>query len=170
MPDDPATTVATHDTPVGSLTLSATDAGLSRCLFGPVRHDAGPEAHPTAQTWLNLARRELDAYFAGELREFTVPVDLRRVRPLHHRVLTELRHVGYGSTTSYGHLAAAVGLSDDGPRQVGAMMARNPVAVVVPCHRVLGADGKLVGYAGGLLTKQRLLDLEAPARTLDLAW
>ena len=94
---------------------------------------------------------------------------MHRVPEPRLRILTALRGVGYGSTTTYGGLAAEVGLDGDGARQVGVAMARNPVAIVVPCHRVIGAGGKLVGYAGGLLAKQRLLDLEAHDRVLDLA-
>lgn len=146
------------------MNMAASPTGLTRCTFRriPRRSDA---TDPRAQGWLDLARRELDAYFAGDLREFTVPVDLGRVTPLHRRILDGLAIVGHGSTTTYGELAAAVGLTDDGPRQVGGAMARNPVLVIVPCHRVLGTGGKLAGYAGGLAAKQRLLDLEARDRS-----
>jgi methylated-DNA-[protein]-cysteine S-methyltransferase len=163
----------THDTPIGRLTLAASSIGLTRCTFGTVGtpKDDGLDESPAGQ-WLDQARHELDGYFAGELRTFTVPVDLGRVGGLHRRVLDGLNELGYGETISYGRLAAVLGLTDDGPRQVGGAMARNPVAVIVPCHRVLGADGGLVGYAGGLAAKQWLLDLEASDRTqqLDLGW
>ena len=164
---------ATHDTPIGRLTLVASDAGLTRVTLGTVRpEDAGREPSPGARRWLDLGRRELDGYFAGELRTFTVPVDLHRVSALHRRILDRLASVGFGETTTYGRLAQALGLADAGPRQVGGAMARNPVMIIVPCHRVLGADGRLVGYAGGLAVKQWLLDLESRDRTppLDLAW
>lgn len=165
---------ASHDTPIGTLTLAASQAGLTRCTFHPVRTrpDIPVDESVAARGCLDLARRELDGYFAGELREFTVPVDLHRVNGLHRRALDGLRRVGYGQRTTYGALAAAVGLVDDGAQQVGAAMARNPVLIIVPCHRVLGAAGQLTGYAGGLPAKQWLLDLEADDRTpqLDLAW
>lgn len=165
------TPVLTHDTPLGPLTLAATERGLTRATFRPVR--AATESTPTspaAQAWLDLARRELDAYFAGDLRTFTVPVDLRRVSDPHRRILDRLVDVGYGHTTTYGALAARLGLVDDGPRQVGGAMARNPILILVPCHRVLGADGRLTGYAGGLPAKQALLDLENLDRTAQLAF
>lgn len=168
------TLLTTHDTPVGRLTLTASDAGLTRCTFRTVRHPdrSTAAASAVARGWLDLAHRELDGYFTGDLQEFSVPVDLDRLSRLHRRVLDGLGSVGYGQTTTYGALAAAVGLFDDGPRHVGGAMARNPVLIIVPCHRVLGADGALVGYAGGLPAKRGLLDLETHDRApqLDLAW
>ncbi len=158
-----AIAITTHPTPLGRLTLTASGVGVTRCTFRPPRvpaHEA-TAASPDARRWLDLACRELDRYFDGKLREFTVPVDLRRVSTAHRHVLDGLADVGYGQTTTYSALAAAVGLTDDGPRQVGGAMARNPVLIVVPCHRVLGVSGSLVGYAGGLTAKRRLLDLEA---------
>ena len=143
-----------HDTPVGRLTLAASDRGLTRVSYRGVR---GP------------ASRELDDYFAGRLQGFSVPVDLRRVDDVRRRILDALADVGYGETTTYGALAARVGLVDDGPRQVGVAMARNPVAIVLPCHRVVGAGGALTGYGGGLPAKQALLDLEARDRPGQLA-
>ena len=98
------------------------------------------------------------------MRQFSVPVDLRRVDGARRRILDGLADVGYGETTTYGDHAARLGLIDDGPRQVGAAMARNPVAIVVPCHRVLGAGGALTGYAGGLARKRALLELEGRDR------
>jgi methylated-DNA-[protein]-cysteine S-methyltransferase len=151
--------IRTVDTPHGPLTLVASDHGLTRATFRAVRR-AAPPATPVAHAWLDLAHRELDAYFAGELRHFTVPVDLRRVDDAHRRTLDAVAELPYGQTTTYGALAIRLGLVEDGPRQVGAAMARNPVLIVVPCHRVLGAGGTLTGYAGGLTVKQALLDLE----------
>lgn len=110
---------------------------------------------------MTLAGAELDAYFAGTLRAFTVPVGLHRATPFDHRVLTAVAEIGYGATTTYAALAATLGLPRAAARQVGAALARNPVLIVVPCHRVLGADGALVGYAGGVATKRRLLDVES---------
>jgi methylated-DNA-[protein]-cysteine S-methyltransferase len=164
------TTIAS---PLGPLHLAASAVGLTRCTLRTIR----PATHPDelgAPAWLDLARRELDAYFAGELREFTVPVDLSRVRQPHRRILNALTSIGYGQTTTYGALAAQLGLVDDGPRTVGGAMARNPVLIIVPCHRVLGAGGRLTGYAGGLSAKRHLLDLEAQhveaQAQLALAW
>ena len=179
-----ATAEAEHDTPVGTLRLTAAECGLVRCVFageeepgggaggsdGAAVGRAGPDGR--CRQWLDLARRELDAYFAGRLRTFTVPVDLRHASAFHRTVLAGLAQVGYGTTTSYGRLAAALALPAEGARSVGRAMALNPVLVVVPCHRVVGASGSLVGYAGGLAVKRRLLDLEAaPDRDqLELAF
>jgi methylated-DNA-[protein]-cysteine S-methyltransferase len=160
-----STSVLAHDTPVGRLTLAASDRGLTRLSYRGVRSVAGSDtAGPAAGAWLDLARRELDDYFAGRLRQFNVPVDLHRVDDARRRILDALADVGYGETTTYGALAARLGLVDDGPRQVGVAMARNPVAIVVPCHRVLGAGGNLTGYGGGLANKRALLDLEGRDR------
>jgi methylated-DNA-[protein]-cysteine S-methyltransferase len=165
------TNITTISAPVGPLTLMATAAGLTRCTFRSVVPTTG-EPDPAATAWLDLARHELEAYFAGELHEFTVALDLSRVGSPHRRILEELATVCYGTTTTYGRLAGQVGLVEDGARTVGAAMARNPIMIILGCHRVLGADGRLTGYAGGLATKQRLLDLEArfAGHRLTLAW
>ncbi len=171
-----AAAMTTHDTEVGTLVLAATDAGLAACSFGgarPVTRRLGAEPGTPARSglhgrWLDLARQELDEYLAGRLRDFTVPVDLRLASGFDRRVLARLADVGYGSTTSYGALAAILGLPRAAARAVGRAMALNPVLVVVPCHRVVGADGALVGYAGGLPVKRRLLDLESAAASPQL--
>jgi len=129
----------THTTPLGTLTLAATENGLSYCAFddGPRAVEitpgrSGDVADPVAaRGWLELARRELDAYFAGELRGFSVPVDLRAILEPERRVLHLLSHVGYGRTTTYGAVALTAGLGPRGARSVGGAMARNPVLVVV---------------------------------------
>jgi len=159
--------VLTYTTPVGPLTLAASDVGLTRVTFRTLRRSSASPS-PAALTWLEVARHELDAYFAGTLRTFTVPVDLGQVDSANRSVLRALSAVAYGDTTTYGALAASVGLIDDGPRQVGVAMARNPVLIVVPCHRVVGAGGKLTGYAGGVAAKRWLLDREADDRALRL--
>jgi methylated-DNA-[protein]-cysteine S-methyltransferase len=160
------TSALVHDTPLGPLALTASERGLTRISYGGVRHvpAADDPVGPTVRAVLDLVRRELDEYFAGLLRQFSVPVDLRRVDVARRHILDGLADVGYGETTTYGELAARLGLVDDGPRRVGVAMARNPVAIVVPCHRVLGAGGALTGYGGGLAAKQALLDLEARDR------
>lgn len=163
----PSTTrpTVTHDTPVGPLALSASDDGITRISFRPARAGGEPRrGSERAWRWLDQARRELDEYFGGTRTRFTVPVDLSRDDPEHRAVLDALDGVGHGETTTYGALATAVGLVDDGPRRVGTAMARNPVPIIVACHRVIGAGGQLTGYAGGLGTKRALLDLEAGDR------
>jgi methylated-DNA-[protein]-cysteine S-methyltransferase len=150
-------TTAIHDTPLGPLTLAASDVGITKVSF---RGRHSPHTGE-GQHWIDQARRELDEYFAGTRTRFTVPVDLRRVEPEHRAVLDALDSVDYGETTTYGAIAAALGMVDDGPRRVGVALARNPVLIMVPCHRVVGATGNLTGYAGGLDAKRRLLDLES---------
>jgi methylated-DNA-[protein]-cysteine S-methyltransferase len=176
-PDGAVPTLATHDTPVGRLALVVGDGGLRGCSFADpdavAKRLRVDPAEPAAdrRRWLDLARRELDAYFAGRLREFTVPVDLGDATGHDQRVLEGLAAIGYGTTTTYGELAERVGLPRSAARGVGRAMALNPVLVVVPCHRVVGASGALTGYAGGLTVKRRLLDLETsarPARQLSL--
>ena len=104
---------------------------------------------------------ELDEYFAGRIRRFTVPLDLRGT-PFQRQVWQELRRIPYGATRTYGQVARALGRPSIA-RAVGQANRRNPIAIVVPCHRVIGTDGKLTGYAGGLDRKRALLDLEAAA-------
>ncbi|MEJ2867398.1 methylated-DNA--[protein]-cysteine S-methyltransferase [Actinomycetospora sp. OC33-EN08] len=145
-----------HETRIGPLYLAASGAGLSLVGFTEPETDG-----PDDEAVLDLARQEIDAYLDGGLREFTVPVDLSGTSGAHRRVLAGLDDVGWGSTITYGALATKVGLPLSDSRRVGGAMARNPVAIVVPCHRVVGADGSLTGYAGGLGTKRTLLDLEA---------
>jgi len=107
---------------------------------------------------IDEVRRELDEYFEGKRQEFDLPLDLR-VATFHAEVLDELARVPYGMTTTYGVLAARVG-HPRAARAVGTVMHNNPIPIVLPCHRVVGANGSLTGYAGGLDIKLRLLQLE----------
>lgn len=102
---------------------------------------------------------QLDAYFGGRLRQFGVPLDLRGT-PFQRRVWELLRAIPYGDTRSYGQIAEAMG-RPDAARAVGRAIGSNPVSIVVPCHRVIGSNGELTGYGGGLHRKEALLDLEA---------
>ncbi len=111
---------------------------------------------------LDLAAERLMRYFRGETVAFDVPLDLRDVGVFSALVLAECNLIGYGDTCSYGDLARRVG-RPGGARAVGQVMRRNPLAPLVPCHRVLGAGGSLTGYGGGLELKRRLLELEAVA-------
>jgi methylated-DNA-[protein]-cysteine S-methyltransferase len=149
------TSTVTHHTPIGPLTLTASDTGITRVRFRPTVPDGGP-----ASTSLDQAHRELDEYFAGTRTRFTVPLDLSGVDGERRAILDALAAVGHGQTTTYGALAAEVGLTGDGARRVGVAMARNPVPVLLGCHRVIGTNGRLTGYAGGLDVKRALLDLE----------
>jgi methylated-DNA-[protein]-cysteine S-methyltransferase len=112
---------------------------------------------------LDDVRRELDEYFAGSRREFDLPIDLR-VAPFHADVLAELARVPYGHTETYGALAKKVG-RPNAARAVGTVMNRNPIPIVLPCHRIVGANGALTGYAGGLDVKLRLLQMEGAILT-----
>ncbi len=149
-----------HDSAIGPLVLDASPAGLTSCRFGtPTGGDHGDTAV------LDLARREIDAYLTGDLHTFTVPVDLDTLPAFDRRVMAGLATVGHGETITYGALATLVGLGTADARRVGGVLARNPVWLVLPCHRVVAADGALTGYAGGLAVKRWLLDLEARDRT-----
>jgi len=164
-----------HDTEVGPVTLAATAAGLAICSFdefGSIRRRHPATGAESGSPHLDLARRELDEYFAGRLREFTVPLDLCLAEPFDRTVLNGLSAVRYGSTMTYGGLAERLGLPRTAARAVGRAMALNPVLIIVPCHRIVGSDGALVGYAGGLSIKRRLLDLETADQIpqLDLTW
>jgi methylated-DNA-[protein]-cysteine S-methyltransferase len=154
------------DSPLGPLLLAVTERGLCR-----VAYDAEPEAQEErlardfgirvlrAPRALDEARRELDDYFEGRRQSFDLSVDLAAVGGFHRAVLSRLAEVPYGSLTTYGTLAAESG-RPRAARAVGTAMNRNPVPIVLPCHRVVGANGNLVGYGGGLERKIALLRLE----------
>ena len=143
--------------PVGTILLEARGDRLTRLGFARGGESA-PALGAGAPGVLRDAGAELDAYFAGELRGFTVPIDPGGT-PFQRGVWDELRRVPFGATTSYGALAERLG-RPGAARAVGLANARNPIAIVVPCHRVVGAGGALTGYAGGLGVKRRLLEHE----------
>jgi methylated-DNA-[protein]-cysteine S-methyltransferase len=145
-----------YDSPLGPLTLGASPQGLTGLAF-PGRA-AGLDEREREQAALAGAAAELAAYFGGERRAFDLPLDLRGT-PFQRRVWAELRRIPCGATVSYSELAERVGRPDV-VRAVAAAVGRTPVPIVVPCHRVLGADGSLTGYGGGLQRKRALLDLE----------
>lgn len=148
--------------PIGELLLGAEDGALCRLNFGrgrPPRSTSATHDPVRDDPVLRETARQLERYFAGRLTRFTVPLSLRG-SDFERRVWAALRHIPYGETRSYGDIAKAVG-DPSAARAVGIANNRNPVAVIVPCHRVIGADGKLVGYGGGLQRKRHLLSLEA---------
>ncbi|MBD0290292.1 MAG: methylated-DNA--[protein]-cysteine S-methyltransferase [Thermoleophilia bacterium] len=157
------------DSPVGGLLAATTPRGVCRIAFDP---DGELELEALARAYgarvlrspraLDPLRRELDGYFQQRLRSFDVDVDLSAMPPFGRRVLDELRRIPYGKTESYGGLATSVG-RPRAARAVGGALNRNPIPIVVPCHRVVGASGGLVGYAGGLERKRALLELEGAA-------
>ena len=152
------------DSPVGELAVAATDRGLCRISYAVDGFDddvARVFGSRVLRTPLDDVRRELDEYFEGARREFDLRIDLR-VAPFHREVLAALTRVPYGVTTTYGALARESG-HPKAARAVGTVMNRNPIPIVLPCHRVVGADGSLTGYAGGLERKRLLLGLEGAA-------
>ena len=154
------------DSPVGQLLVAVTDQGLCEIHYDPepereeeqlarafgVRVLRSPK--PTDQV-----RRQLDEYFAGKRKNFELHLDLRLAREFGRAVLEELARVPSGELTTYANLAARAG-RPRAARAVGTVMNRNPVPIVLPCHRVVGSTGSLVGYAGGLDRKRMLLELE----------
>ena len=154
------------DTPIGTLLVAATPRGLCR-----ISYDTDPERQVDllARTFgvrilrspkpIDRARRELDEYFEGRRREFDLDVDVALLADFNRRVLRELARVPYGEVVTYGELAARAA-RPRAARAVGTVMNRNPLPIVLPCHRVIGANGKLVGYGGGLHRKEALLRLE----------
>ena len=149
------------ESPVGELFLASTDRGLCRISYrleGQEEELARTYGVRVLRMPLDSVRRELDEYFEGHRREFDLSLDLR-VAPFHEAVLHELARVPYGRTETYGTLAAKVG-RPRAARAVGTVMNRNPLPIVLPCHRIVGANGSLTGYAGGLHVKRALLELE----------
>jgi methylated-DNA-[protein]-cysteine S-methyltransferase len=149
------------ESPVGDLFIASTDRGLCRISYRVEGQDeelARVFGLRVLRMPLDQVRRELDEYFEGRRHEFGLPLDLR-VAPFHEAVLHELARVPYGRTETYGALAAKVG-RPKAARAVGTVMNRNPIPIVLPCHRIVGANGSLTGYAGGLHVKRALLELE----------
>ncbi len=149
------------DSPVGELRLVEHNGAITAIDFSPFQAGTGrplgdrDDAHPV----LSECARQLGAYFAGELTGFDLPLapdgtDFQR------RVWEALLEVKHGETASYGEIARRLGMTNAASRAVGLANGRNPIPVVIPCHRIIGADGSLTGYAGGLARKQLLLDLE----------
>jgi len=154
------------DSPVGTLLVAATERGFCR-----IAYDAEPEQEVErlakafgvrvlrSASPIDPARRELDEYFEGTRRRFDLPIDVALLADFNRRVLRELARVPYGEVVTYGELAARAA-RPRAARAVGTVMNRNPLPIVLPCHRVIGANGKLVGYGGGLDRKEALLRLE----------
>jgi methylated-DNA-[protein]-cysteine S-methyltransferase len=140
-------------TPIGTLGLTGSDAGLSRVLWS-----ANSAPHESC-TVLDDAASQLEAYFAGELIEFDLPLDLGGTE-FQRNCWLALATIPYGQTVSYGEQARRLGLGPDAARAVGAANGQNPLPLVLPCHRVIGANGSLTGFGGGLHLKRFLLEHE----------
>src|SRR5436309_3840581 len=163
MKNKPMLHYTTHPTPVGELTLVASEHGL-RAVVWPKsslkragvdgRSQRNPD-HPIRKT----TTRQLDAYFVGELTAFDIPLDLEGTR-FQVAAWRSLANIPFGTTTTYGRQAAGLGIPT-AARAIGAANGANPVCIVLPCHRVIGSDGSLTGFGGGLPVKQWLLDHEA---------
>jgi methylated-DNA-[protein]-cysteine S-methyltransferase len=169
----------TMESPVGELRIIAGPTAITAVEFaGPPPHAASrtssagraaaraagrpvgdrDDAHPL----LLEAVRQLRAYFSGDLKVFALPLDPQG-STFQRSVWAQLQEIGYGETASYGEIARRLGHTAAASRAVGLANGRNPIAIVIPCHRVVGANGTLTGYAGGIERKQALLDLEQGA-------
>lgn len=152
--------------PVGVLKLVASDAGLAAILWendDPRRVRLNSVIEDENHPILLETERQLGEYFAGRRRSFSLPLDFKGT-PFQRRVWSALLTIPYGETRSYGEIARQIG-NPAAVRAVGAANGRNPLSIIAPCHRVIGATGKLTGFAGGLETKARLLALETGAST-----
>jgi methylated-DNA-[protein]-cysteine S-methyltransferase len=157
------TAQAALPTPLGVLCVARTEAGLAGAWFDGQRHHPGalPAPERPDDPLLREAAAQLAAYFAGRTTPFDVPLDLHGT-PFQQAVWSALLAIGRGQTRRYADIAHAVG-SPQALRAVGAAIGKNPLSIVVPCHRVIGSDGSLTGYAGGLPRKRALLALEGVA-------
>jgi methylated-DNA-[protein]-cysteine S-methyltransferase len=152
----------TMTSPVGTLRLVASERGLAAILWqndDPARVRLGALTENAGHPLLQETERQLSAYFAGERRGFSVPLDFRGTE-FQKRVWAALLTIPFGETRSYGQIARQIG-KPSASRAVGAANGKNPISIIAPCHRVIGANGKLTGFAGGLNAKKHLLDLEA---------
>jgi len=149
------------DSPVGRLTLVASECGLAAILWekdNPRRVPLGEVVESDTHPVLLEAERQLQEYFAGQRREFSLPLDFRGTE-FQRRVWSALLTIPFGETRSYAQIAQQIGCPA-AVRAVGAANGRNPLSIIAPCHRVVGSNGKLTGFAGGLEAKARLLSLE----------
>jgi methylated-DNA-[protein]-cysteine S-methyltransferase len=147
--------------PMGEMIVAATDHGIAGVWFEGQRHMPEHSSWPVDESdpLLRKAIAQLDDYFAGRRASFDLPLDLQAGTPFQQSVWKALLAIPRGATTNYGALSREIG-APAAARAVGAAVGRNPVSIVVPCHRVLGSGGSLTGYAGGLERKSALLKLE----------
>jgi methylated-DNA-[protein]-cysteine S-methyltransferase len=152
------------DSPVGELRIVEQDGAITAIEFSPFRdHDGRPRGgRDDAFPVLAETVRQLSAYFDRDLKEFDLPL-APAGSEFQQSVWAQLRRIGYGDTASYGEIAQRLGRTNAASRAVGLANGSNPIPIVIPCHRVIGADGTLTGYAGGIERKQTLLGLEQDA-------
>lgn len=150
-------------TPLGPMTLAATDTALVGAWFDGQQHQPSFDAWPVQaqHPLLHAAGQQLLEYFAGQRQHFDLPLDLSGGTAFQQAVWARLQTIAPGGTVSYGHISQQIH-NPAAVRAVGAAVGRNPISIIVPCHRVLGAHGALTGYAGGLERKIALLKLESP--------
>lgn len=154
------TTFSEMDSPIGKLLIYGTSRGLGGIMMTKQRHFDGkqPDWKRDDKLWSGVAR-QLREYFNGKRRDFDIPLDPAGT-DFQRSVWSALRKIPYGRTASYADIARAIG-KPKAMRAVGMANGRNPISIVVPCHRVIGADGSLTGYGGGLDRKRTLLNLES---------
>jgi len=152
------------DSPIGELRIIEHNGAITAIEFTPFRSTPGRPRGERAADNVVLADavRQLRAYFDHDLKEFDLPL-APEGSDFQQRVWEQLRGIGYGETASYGQIAHRLGKTNAASRAVGLANGRNPIPIVIPCHRVIGADGTLTGYAGGIERKQTLLELEQDA-------
>jgi methylated-DNA-[protein]-cysteine S-methyltransferase len=156
----PTLSYTTFDSPVGPLLLAGTDRALHFLSFASSRHAVRPRpAWKQSSASFKETVRQLKAYFARELKKFDLPLTLEGSE-FQLEVWKNLQLIPFGETISYGELARRIG-KPDAARAVGLANGQNPIAIIVPCHRVIGSDGSLTGFGGGLPIKEKLLRLEA---------
>ena len=159
---DPSIVKTQFESRLGTMTVAATGQGLAGVWFNDQQHrpDYAQWPEQSNHPVLQQAVQQLRQYLAGKRSHFDLPLDLRGGTAFQQSVWQALRTIPPGSTTSYGVIGTRVG-KPKAVRAVGAAVGRNPIGIIVPCHRVKGADGSLTGYAGGLARKAALLELEA---------
>lgn len=153
------------DSPIGELRIVEHKGAITAIEFSPF--GPAPDGRPRGERSddspvLREAVAQLTAYFARDRKDFDLPLAPEGT-PFQQRVWEQLRGIGYGETASYGQIAHRLGMTNAASRAVGLANGRNPIPIVIPCHRVIGSDGSLTGYAGGVVRKQTLLELEQDA-------
>jgi len=176
IPRAPLTLVTEIETPIGGMVAAATETHLLLLEFAHrrmldeqlarVRRALGCEFLKGESPVFNITRRQLEEYFRGDRHDFDVPLHTPGTA-FQTRVWDELRRIPHGSTTSYARVATAIG-KPAAVRAVARANGDNRIAIIIPCHRVIGSDGSLTGYGGGLWRKKKLLDLEGASQTLSL--
>ena len=175
MPSNQSLVIRVCPTPLGQLTLAASTHGLAGAWFEDQQHrptalcGAGNAAWPSAPAHpvLREAASQIEAYFSGALKTFELPLDLSAGTDFQQAVWQALRALPRGQTCTYGELSQRIG-RPSAVRATGGAIGRNPLSVIVPCHRVIGQGGALTGYAGGLARKRALLQIEGALPTLPL--